>query len=65
MNEPKRFYTLSKNKKDKFIHRYSNDENQCINWKAKYGGEVYIDTRYNARVRLYNYLVSKSYFAIK
>jgi hypothetical protein len=65
MNKPTEFFTLSKNKKDKFIQRNSNDEIQCIKWKVKYGGEVYIDTRYKARLRLYNCIVNKGCFAIK
>lgn len=57
---PKQFFLLYKDSKGIFKERHTNYENTALKWKYKYGGEVYIDTRYKAKLRLYWYLWRKN-----
>ena len=51
MNKPKEFIVFYNGK-----HFETNNEQLAHKKAIAYGGTVYIDTRYNAKVRLFNYL---------
>lgn len=66
MEQPKKFTVLSWSEKKKdHEHKHTNDENTALNYKirmaAKNGdAEMYIDTRYEAKLRLYKYFQRKN-----
>ena len=51
MEKPKEFAVFYKGK-----HFETNNEQLAIKKSIVYGGNVYIDTRHKAKVRLFNYL---------
>jgi hypothetical protein len=59
MKEPKIFTCIWTNTKGEFKYFYTNDEHTALNKKIKHAGEVYIDTRYAAKMRLYKYILNK------
>ena len=63
ITKPYLYTVIYKDKKDNFKHKYTNDENTALNWKCRYNGEIYIDTRYKAKLRLYYYLWRKNEYS--
>jgi hypothetical protein len=60
MQLPKKYSVLYGGKFNNEKQRYTNDENTAFKWSVKYNGIMYIDTRYNAKLRLYWYLWRKN-----
>jgi hypothetical protein len=59
MKPPKQYAVIYKDNKGKGKHKETNNEQTVMNWGLKFEGEVYIDTRYEAKKRLYWYLWRK------
>jgi len=59
MELPKEFTAIYKDKKGNTKYKYTNDETTAVIWRFRYDAEVYKDTRYKAKLRLYWYLWRK------
>lgn len=59
MELPKLYTVIYKDSKGNSKYFYTNDNNTAEKKAALNDGEVYIDTRYKARLRLYWYLWRK------
>jgi len=57
IKKPKQFFALWRNKKGNFIQFYTDCEILGFKKSVLNEGTLYIDTRYQAKLRLYNYLV--------
>ena len=58
MNEPKKFAVIWRNKEGEVQQFDTNNETVALQTETRRNGTVYIDTRYCARLRLYNYLIN-------
>lgn len=56
MEKPYLLHVVYKNAKGKTVERLTNDSDTAQKWEIKYNAEIYYDTRYKARLRLYNYI---------
>jgi len=56
MEKPYLLHVVYKNKQGKTIERLTNDSDTSQKWEVKHNAEIYVDTRYKARLRLYNYI---------
>jgi hypothetical protein len=56
MEKPYLLHVVYKNSKGKTIERLTNDSDTAQKWEIKFDAEIYVDTRYKARLRLYNYI---------
>jgi hypothetical protein len=56
MNKPYLLHVVYKNKQGKTIERLTNDSDTAQKWESKFDGVIYCDTRYKARLRLYNHI---------
>lgn len=62
MKLPKQFFALWKDAKGKWHQFDTNDQNTAEKKAAINDGEIYIDLRYKAKLRLYWFLVRKSLY---
>lgn len=62
MKLPKQFFALWKDGKGKWHQFDTNDQNTAEKKAAINDGEVYIDNRYKAKLRLYWFLVRKQLY---
>lgn len=51
---------IYQDKKGNTKFRQTNDSDTANKWEYKYDGEIYVDTRYKAKLRLYWYLWRKN-----
>lgn len=58
--KPRLFTTIWTNAKGEFKYFTTDSEDAALKAKVRRNGEVYIDTRYAAKLRLYNYMMRKS-----
>lgn len=63
MKRPKQFFCLWKNTKGKLIEKQSDHVESLYYYEQRFEGVIYIDTRYQARLRLYKYLLNKTRIA--
>lgn len=56
MEKPKLFTAIYKNAKGKNVFFETNNEDAALRKEVIKNGTTYIDTRYEAKVRLFNYL---------
>lgn len=56
MTEPKLYTVISKDDGGKSRFKYTNSEQTAFSLEMKYDGTIYIDVRFKARTRLFNYL---------
>jgi len=56
MEKPKLYTIIWRDKKQNSKFFYTNDEETAERKAAINDGEIYIDTRYKAKVRLYNHI---------
>lgn len=56
MEKPFLLHVVYTNDKGKLIERLTNDSDTAQRWESKYDAEIYCDTRYKAKLRLYNYI---------
>ena len=59
MNNPKLYTVIYKNSKGKNIFFETNNEDTALRKEVVKNGVTYIDTRYKAKLRLFNYLSRK------
>lgn len=62
MKLPKQFFALWKDSKGKWHQFDTNDQNTAEKKAAINDGEIYIDLRYKAKLRLYWFLVRKQLY---
>ena len=62
MKLPKQFFALWKDPKGKWHQFDTNDQNTAEKKAAINDGEIYIDLRYKAKLRLYWFLVRKQLY---
>ena len=62
MKLPKQFFALWKDPKGKWHQFDTNDQNTAEKKSAINDGEIYIDLRYKAKLRLYWFLVRKQLY---
>jgi hypothetical protein len=59
-NKPPMLLTvIYKDTKGNTKFRQTNNSDTANDWECKYDGEIYVDTRYKAKLRLYWYLWHK------
>ena len=56
MEKPKLYTVFYRDKKENLKVFETNDENTALKKEIRTNGQTYIDTRYLAKVRLYNYI---------
>jgi hypothetical protein len=56
MEKPYLLHVVYKNKQGKTIERLTNDSGTAQKLEIKFDAEIYVDTRYKARLRLYNHI---------
>lgn len=56
MEKPYLLHVVYTNTKGETVERLTNDSDTAQKWEVKYNAVIYCDTRYKARLRLYNYL---------
>ena len=59
MEIPKLYVVFYINKKDESKHFKTNCENVALKKQVRTNGQTYIDTRYLAKLRLYNYYLNQ------
>lgn len=62
MKEPKQFFALWKDPKGKWHQFDTNNEDVAYKKAVLNDGEIYIDNRYKAKLRLYWYLIRKALY---
>ena len=62
MEEPKKYFVLYGGKNNNSKQRFTNEENTALKWASIYRGTVYIDNRFEAKKRLYFYLLRKKMY---
>lgn len=63
MQKPYEYFVLWRNKKGEVKQFNTNIEHAALMMEIRMNGTAYIDTRYAARLRLYNYLRNKQFLA--
>ena len=56
MEKPYLLHVVYKNAKGETVERLTNNSDTAQKWEIKFDAEIYVDTRYKARLRLYNYI---------
>lgn len=56
MDKPYLLWVIYSNSKGVVKYRGTNDSDTADRLSIRYNGEVYIDNRYKAKLRLYNYI---------
>ena len=59
MDKPRLYFVIWRNAKGELKQFNTNEEHAALWMETRRRGTVYIDTRYEARLRLYNYLLHK------